>query len=672
MQDIDIEGALLTGQLHLTIRMGNETAPVTEGNVSYSLDGGPFKNFEQQEPGKFFTIVDITELDPGPHNITIVSIDAAGNIARRTYNFTADPRPPEMRAGKAEFDQYWNLHLPVNITDPYLNTTSVMYQIGKAAWVTVDVPENATSVDLVLTIPESELTVGTHNFTITAKDLAGNQNTTVVRLTIVAHPNPCTGCKAEFKPDGSVAISWVAPGGNVNEFHIYHSTSPILDIKSMTNYQSTTDPNLTLSGLDPGTHYFAVAAVFNGIESAPCFFMVDVPAPNMSLVSMNTPAAVPKEPTEGDDVDVNATITNKGKAPAELTAKLFVDGEEVDSVDIDVRGDSDEPINLKWEEATDGDHRLEVKVYQRGSVNHFISKYAQPDPLTVKKGPSFLEGLLTDTPLEPMVPVVKAAGSDFVCCMILIIILAAIVGTIYIVMSSRRKRSPDEDIAEAMAKDKVKAPAEGEAYHPAYPKAPKKAFPSAPKEKEVIPGGEAPVLAVIDERGAKPVPAEPKPEPTPPPTPEARPEPMPPAPPTPPPEVPPVTQPPAPPTVEEPTEPPAEAPAPAVPEAAAPLIEKMDDLKARARRASMDSLSAVSHANSATTRAEAEAAAGKALFAREKAESALKELEEIAAQATEAGAGEKVEEARNSINKNIEKIKRHAEKAFKAAEEKGQ
>jgi photosystem II stability/assembly factor-like uncharacterized protein len=130
-------------------------------STSYSLDGGPFQTYTGPISG--FTT--------GNHFIQYRSTDVAGNVeSTKLFAFKADSNPPT-----------------VNIAQP---VDGAVYKLGASKNASYKCADKQSGIaSCVGTVPSGSpvdtSTIGTHSFTVTGTDVAGNVTTVTVHYTVV-------------------------------------------------------------------------------------------------------------------------------------------------------------------------------------------------------------------------------------------------------------------------------------------------------------------------------------------------------------------------------------------------------------------------------------------------------------------------------------------------------
>ncbi len=192
---IEVQGLnFVEGEHTLTVSAsdlaGNEneqsatyTIDDTKPEVTVTLEEGNYYNLEALEAlGQYWTATDDNLYDvdatplattDGPHTATVTAIDKAGNETSVSVQYHIDNTPPEIiiDQGKIKDGGFYNAD--------YLRSLSNVYRINDAN----PASDNATPF---------VLTEGTHDYTVTATDKAGNTNSLTISYTVDNTPPTLT------------------------------------------------------------------------------------------------------------------------------------------------------------------------------------------------------------------------------------------------------------------------------------------------------------------------------------------------------------------------------------------------------------------------------------------------------------------------------------------------
>ncbi|OQD47688.1 adhesin [Enterobacter cancerogenus] len=163
-------------------------------------------------------------LSNGPHTLTFTATDAAGNASAPTagYTINVDTLAPAAPVISAVVDDVGSVIGPVTGTNPTNDTRPALSGTAEAN-ATVRIYDGITLVGTVTadasgnwTLPETTtLTQGTHNFTATATDAAGNTSPASAVTTIIVDLTAPTAPTGTFNADGSVLTGNAEAGSTV-------------------------------------------------------------------------------------------------------------------------------------------------------------------------------------------------------------------------------------------------------------------------------------------------------------------------------------------------------------------------------------------------------------------------------------------------------------------------
>ena len=218
--------------------VGNAATPVANGGITNDAQptlsgtaeaGSTVKIFDNgvqigsvTATGGAWSFTPSPALNNGPHNLTFTATDATGNASAPTagYVINVDALAPAAPVISSVIDDVGSVIGPVtgptNDTRPTLsgtaeaNTTVRIYDgITLIGTVTADASGNWT-------LPETTtLTQGTHNFTATATDAAGNTSVASAVTTITVDLTAPSAPTGTFNADGSVLTGSAEAGSTV-------------------------------------------------------------------------------------------------------------------------------------------------------------------------------------------------------------------------------------------------------------------------------------------------------------------------------------------------------------------------------------------------------------------------------------------------------------------------
>ena len=163
-------------------------------------------------------------LGNGPHNLTFTATDAVGNASAPTagYVINVDTLAPGAPIISSVIDDVGSVTGPVTGTNPTNDTRPTLSGTAEAN-ATVRIYDGITLVGTVTadgsgnwTLPQTTtLAQGTHNFTATATDAAGNTSVASAVTTIIVDTTAPTAPTGTFNADGSVLTGTAEAGSTV-------------------------------------------------------------------------------------------------------------------------------------------------------------------------------------------------------------------------------------------------------------------------------------------------------------------------------------------------------------------------------------------------------------------------------------------------------------------------
>ncbi|MEI9720072.1 BapA/Bap/LapF family large adhesin [Enterobacter kobei] len=220
--------------------VGNAATPVANGGLTNDAQptlsgtaeaGSTVKIFDNgvqigsvTATGGAWSFTPSPALGNGSHNLTFTATDAAGNVSAPTagYVINVDTLAPSAPVISSVVDDVGSVNGPItgptNDTRPTLNGTA-------EANATVRIYDGITLVGTVTadasgnwTLPQTTttLTQGTHNFTATATDAAGNTSVASTVTTIIVDTTSPTAPTGTFNADGSVLTGNAEAGSTVS------------------------------------------------------------------------------------------------------------------------------------------------------------------------------------------------------------------------------------------------------------------------------------------------------------------------------------------------------------------------------------------------------------------------------------------------------------------------
>lgn len=221
--------------------VGNATTPVANGGFTNDAQptlsgtaeaGATVKIFDNgvqigsvTATGGAWSFTPSPALSNGAHTLTFTATDAVGNASAPTagYVINVDTLPPAAPVISSVIDDVGSVTGPVTGTNPTNDTRPTLNGTAEAN-ATVRIYDGITLVGTVTadgsgnwTLPQTTttLTQGTHNFTATATDAAGNTSVASAVTTIIVDTTAPTAPTGTFNADGSVLTGSAEAGSTV-------------------------------------------------------------------------------------------------------------------------------------------------------------------------------------------------------------------------------------------------------------------------------------------------------------------------------------------------------------------------------------------------------------------------------------------------------------------------
>src|SRR5262249_32177201 len=123
--------------------------------------------------------IDLVDLSPGDHTLTVQSFDQAGNMVESVVTFTYDATPPAVSStiGQDGFTNQPNPILTGTVIDAHGASSQIQYALDGSSSVAITLDRNADQTQGTFSISTSSLVAGPHTLSITAADLVGNSTT---------------------------------------------------------------------------------------------------------------------------------------------------------------------------------------------------------------------------------------------------------------------------------------------------------------------------------------------------------------------------------------------------------------------------------------------------------------------------------------------------------------
>jgi hypothetical protein len=381
------EGGLVSGDLIITITIITEgEAELDPSSVVYSVDSGPSTAFTMIAPDTYQAVIDTTELSDGLHTVTTLSADEAGNVGYDTFEIEVDNTVPTIEYGATMILPNGDVTVGAFAEDLHLDHSTVKWRWDEGAWNHVGSTSGTTSV-FNMTIPYDELTVGNHSIEITAKDLANNSMTYILKFNVPPQSveflivAPWELDLSNMLPDGSIPVQLdLTNEGEVPldlEVGLWVDDS-LIDFDTF-RVPADEEPHTYVYdwpgvGFGPHNVEFVIVAPETPSGDEPVM-TVPVTAPGGGpIVRLPEPAylvgtdnAVTASTEIGDDVDIRTGVFNPTNQTRNVTLHLIVDDVVVDTHTVAVPGRGTEEVLLQWRVASEGDHKVRVEAFMPDS-----------------------------------------------------------------------------------------------------------------------------------------------------------------------------------------------------------------------------------------------------------------------------------------------------------------
>ncbi len=373
-------GGFVSGELIITITIIIEgEAPLDPASVTYSVDAGPSVLFTQIAPDTFQAIIDTYLLVDGPHVVTTLSADEAGNIGIGSFDIIVDNTVPDIAYVCTTLASNGNILIDTQVTDLHLNGDTIKWNWDGGDWVFPMI--SGTDVLFTVIIPYDDIVPGEHGTTVTAKDLANNTMTLITRWILpeqdlsflfvelpVLDPFLFIGCETVPIPLDLLNEGEVPLDIDIDLF----ADDAIIDTESL-RLDAGSDETIVFTWPEvmPGSHNLKIEVnLVNDTTSGKSTYTVEVTNPEGdNLVMLPDPLLVTAMPITSDDlrpgdtVDVESVVMNFGDFPQEAVVQLVVNGEVVDTVTTTVPAMTNLTVDLMWHGSEEGTHDMEIRVF---------------------------------------------------------------------------------------------------------------------------------------------------------------------------------------------------------------------------------------------------------------------------------------------------------------------
>lgn len=380
------EGGFVSGDLIITITIITEgEAELDPGSVTYSVDSGPSTAFALIAPDTYQAVIDTTQLSDGTHTVATLSADEAGNVGYETFEIIVDNTVPDIIYQEADIQFNGDVVVPVTVLDHHLDPDTVRWRRDGGEW---HYPGSInSSVSLFdITIPYDDMTPGDHSIEVTAKDLANNSMTYILKYNLP-------------KQDYSYLSGYVYQDSNIT-FNLgrvlinldaeNEGEVPLdLDIGLYVDDILVDSESTRLNANDtPETFVFEWPIEKYGTydvdiiitdPNAPSgddpVMILPFPGPGEgSFTFLPEPVTLegttPIDPTGkgiGDDIDIRTSVKNPINYSQNVTLHLVVNGLVVDTYSVEVGPGDTEDVLLQWRVSREGDNEIEIRTYMPDS-----------------------------------------------------------------------------------------------------------------------------------------------------------------------------------------------------------------------------------------------------------------------------------------------------------------
>lgn len=299
-----------------------------------------------------------TDLIDGPHAITFNATDAAGNVGTATapFNLTVDTGVPSAPVISAAADNVGSIQTPLTSGQSTDDTTPTLSGTATAN-ATVTIYENGQPVGTALAdgtgawsfTPSTPLAAGSHTWTATVTDAAGNISPASPGFTLVVDSTAPTAPVISQAIDDVGSITWPITSGQTTDDTVPRLVGTSEPFATVNIYEGTT---LVGTGTADGSGSWSILLNTTLTEGAHSFTAqatdaagnTSASSASFSLTIDTTPPALPVLTSILDDVGNAATpvanggITNdaqptlSGTAEAGSTVKIFDNGVQIGSV----------------------------------------------------------------------------------------------------------------------------------------------------------------------------------------------------------------------------------------------------------------------------------------------------------------------------------------------------
>jgi hypothetical protein len=375
------EGGFVSGDLIITITIIVEgEAQLDPGSVVYSIDSGPSVPFVMIAPNTWQAVIDTTLLTDGPHTVTTLSADEAGNVGTDTFEIIVDNTVPDIDFGQTTILPDGTVAVPVTVDDMHLDHSTIRWRRDEGDWSSPGT--SGTPAGFTIFIPYDDMTAGNHSIEVTAKDLANNSMTYILKYNLPEqsytsiHFDPPVVEDEGYSPGDTVPVNTtidnegevpadvrvdlVVDGEVVDSTtqRVPGNSSRFIELEwpDVTDGEHDVQLVVTMPNATTGDDPVDTIPVKN-----PRGGSIDIHIPKLTL---SRPITIPDSDLEkGKSVIIYPRINNPGSLERYCRVELVVDGVPLDTWDGPVEAGGFEIPHLYWEDYSRGKHDVEIRLY---------------------------------------------------------------------------------------------------------------------------------------------------------------------------------------------------------------------------------------------------------------------------------------------------------------------
>ncbi len=235
-------GASVSGTTTITANASDNTAVV---GVQFKVDGANVGSEDVSAP--YTTPWTTTGVTNGSHTVTAVARDAAGNTATATNTVSVNNVVPDTTAPTVSFSSpaagatvSGTTSVSATASDN-IAVTSVEFKLDGTTHST------DTSAPYAATWITTGVTDGSHTWTVTARDAAGNASSATRSFNVsnITTPSVPTGLSATSPAPTQVSLSWSASSGSPTGYKVYRNNVNIGTVSTASFVDTTVTASTT-------------------------------------------------------------------------------------------------------------------------------------------------------------------------------------------------------------------------------------------------------------------------------------------------------------------------------------------------------------------------------------------------------------------------------------------